>query len=231
MKRDVVFALGENVKRDELTYALRSLRFLPHRNVYFLGGAPPDWVQNVYHLPFKTGHKWRNLDDKFRSLRYIGVLTDEIIYTEDDYFVLEPQFDLPNYWHVTMAERVRREDAKGAKGAWSKPLRDTKELLPPKALSFDVHIPMVVERQLIDNTIPDTHPLRWRSIIGNASDRRRVQIPLDAKARNKEELQAILDAGLPFLSSSDVTFKRSGIKAYLETIHPDPCRYETEYKP
>ena len=80
MDRDVVFMLRDHPARDELQYALRSLDFIDHGTVYFIGGMP-DWVRNVEHVPFDGSSKWRNLDDKFRALAFFNDTATTEIYT------------------------------------------------------------------------------------------------------------------------------------------------------
>jgi len=225
--RDVVIVVEPRVQRDELQYALRSLDMIPHGRVFMVGGRPP-WVQNVYHVPYKVTEKWTALTNVWRDVIPTLNLTGEFIYTEDDYFILDPVDDIPNYHSPkTLRERCQ-SDSKG-NGGWGKSMKNTLALLEANGyddpLSFDVHIPMVVERDRIP-TWDLTEPwLRYRSLIGNTATRPAVPIRRDVKVGTLKAAKDVRPLG--FLSSSDRTFHESA-KLILRDIFPERCRYEKE---
>jgi hypothetical protein len=230
MFRDVVFIIGPHGPRDEFQYALRSLSLLPHRDVWIIGHKP-EWVQNVAHYPYVEPRKWWALHDGFKLIADIGDLSDEVVYSEDDYFIVRPVEDIPNYYRGTLAEKVKRADVENRHGGWSNSLRDTLANLRnngfPDPLSFDVHIPMVVDRETIPLNFDDrSNPLRWRDLVGAVSHRPPVEVGLDVKHTTPAELSAGLKVTPGFLSSNERTFASSGVRAYLQQLFPDPSPYE-----
>ncbi len=229
MSRDVVIVCDPRVLRDELQYALRSLDNVPHGRV-FMVGANPHWVVGVHHVPFRVREKWTALTEVWRQVIPHLDLTAEFIYTEDDYFVLDPIDDIPNY-HTpkTLRERCHGGDSKG-NGGWGRSMKNTLALLEanghPDPLSFDVHIPMVVERDRIPTWDLSEKWLRYRSLVGNTATRPPVEIRRDVKARSVEEARDIRPLG--FLSSQDSSFQ-AAVRPILREVFPDPCRYEKEY--
>lgn len=232
---DVVFIVKEKVGRPELQYALRSLVNVPHGPVWLIGGRP-EWVVNVQHVPFPDGKdKWKNISDKFKSLAALDDLSGEFIYTEDDYFILKPVSDLPNFVHPqTLNERVEEYEKGSSRplGGWKGYLQATRNALHKGGISepesFDVHIPMLVEKNKIPLPMDTGAALSWRSMCGNTNGRDPVRVPIDAKTGSSTHLKKVRAAGLGFLSSTDGTFKKQ-VEPVLVPLFPDPCRYEKEY--
>lgn len=230
--RDVVFAVKDNPDRRELQYALRSLAMFPHGRVFLLGTRPLDWLKNVEYLPWKQqGNKWFDLDRKFQALATFDDLSDEVIYTEDDYFVIRRVLDFPNYTHPDrLPVRVKRADDTNAYGGWSNSLRDTCRVLQEHGVenpeSFDVHIPMVVVRAEIPLYMACDVPLRWRSLYGNVSSRPAVPVKRDVKHTTREELELGLRDTPAFLSSNERTFDSSGVHNILKKRFPRKSQYE-----
>lgn len=236
MKPDVVFIVRERVRRPELQFALRSWSNVPHGTVWLIGGCP-SWVQNVRHVPFPDGFdKWRNISDKFRSLATLGELSDWFYYTEDDYHILDPFPDgIPLYRHPTpllpKVMEYRRRRKREPRGGWEGYLTATLDVLQNQAgiaepESFDVHIPMLVEKARIPTHLKTPLPVSWRCLYGNLCGHPSEPIDIDVKSGSKAKLGQKAATG--FLSSSEGTFRRSGIEAILEARFPERCRYERE---
>ena len=231
MKPDVVFCIGPSVGRDEFQYALRSLDNLEHGEVWIVGHKPK-WVRNVIHVPFDGGAKWQALNDVWRVIASVSDITERFYYSEDDYFITKPvEGEIPNYYLDTLDERVLALDEAGASGGWSQSLRATREVLVkagiPHPISFDVHIPMLVEKERIPLHLDDgSRPLRYRSLVGNFASRPPKRISTDVKTVSPEECQRVHGLGLGFLSSNEATFESSGVKAVLAELFPNPSRYE-----
>jgi hypothetical protein len=228
---DVVFVVRERVARPELQYALRSLRFIDHNTVWLIGGKP-DWVQNVEHVPFKDSDKWRNISDKFKSLATLEGLSEEFIYTEDDYYILRPHDRLPNLsrprsLNAYVESRIRR---KPPPNEWTLYLKNTRDALHAAGItdpvSFDVHVPMYIHKSQIPLHWDPGVPVSWRSMCGNFDGRDHRPIATDVKVRSRKKLRLARATG--FLSSKETSFRRSGIDRYLAALLPDFSPYEKE---
>ena len=232
---DVVFIVQEHVRRPELQYALRSWSLVPHGKVWLIGGCP-NWVTNVNHVPFPDGDdKWRNISDKFRSLADLEELSDWFYYTEDDYHIIKPQPEgIPLYRHETplrprVAEYLARRKRE-PRGGWEGYLTATLRVLEKVGISdpdsFDVHIPMLVDKSRIPTHLDTPLPVSWRSLYGNLCGYPSVHVDVDVKTGNQGTLAQKAATG--FLSSSEGTFRRSGIEALLADKFPSRSIYERE---
>ena len=229
---DVVFIVRELVRRPELQYALRSWSLVPHGQVWMVGGCP-SWVQNVNHVPFPDHpDKWQNISDKARSLATLDGLADWFYYTEDDYHILAPVDVIPLYRHETplkpRVEEYRKRRKREPKGGWEGYLAATLRVLQNAGIedpdSFDVHVPMLMEKARMPIHLKTPRPVSWRSLYGNFAEREPVTIDTDVKTGAGGDMKRKAATG--FLSSSEGTFRRSGIEALLAARFPVPCQYE-----
>ena len=90
---DILYTLAENYDGDELRYSLRSLANVPHDRVFFVGGCPK-WVKGVEHIPTtQSGTKYKNTTNNLKVACNDTRLSDDFIYFNDDFFVLQPLKD------------------------------------------------------------------------------------------------------------------------------------------
>lgn len=234
--RDVLFVIHPKPPRDELQYALRCLDYIPHNQVWVLGGRT-DWMVNVNYIRLEGKPKWEALSKVWHTIAELDGLSSEFIYTEDDYFITQPVDDIPNYTHPkTLAERigVGGDSRSNRRGGWGGSMKDTHDILVEAGIdnppSFDVHIPMVVEKNRIPLELDDGRgPLRFRSLIGNTATREPVPIARDVKCHQKLDVEEVQAKNIGFLSSNNRTFYKSGVEKVMRGLFPEPCRYEQEY--
>lgn len=242
--RDIVIP-WKQVKDDdgwELRMMLRTLRMMPVNRVYIFGEAP-NWInqQHVTVIPTDPQDgKWWDLDHKFRMIAQLDCLTDEVYYTEDDYFITKPQWEIPHYWVKDLSERIMDDLNANRRGKWVKSLIDTHLVLDELKgnqgphISFDMHIPMIINRQLLKDLIPQVdatqhanNPLRWRSIVGNYDYTRPTRHAMtDVKCVTIPQFLLVHHYKMPFLSSNEDTLWTSGVGHYLQINNPNPSRYE-----
>lgn len=230
---DVVFIVREHPARDEFQYALRSLQNVPHGTVWLLGGRP-EWIRNVRHVPWKDGgDKWKNIAEKFKSLATLDGLSEEFIYTEDDYFILKPHDRLPDLSYPTSLNEYvdARLKRKKRPSGWTLYLKNTRDALHELGIedpvSFDVHVPMYVRKSLIPLHWEPGMPVSWRSLTGNFDGRTHTPITTDVKVTSAGKLRGAIQTG--FLSSNETTFQKTGVKTTLQKLFPEHCVYEKEY--
>ncbi len=78
----------------ELKYSLRSLRNIPHDKVFMVTPTlpdivDPDRVTHISHLPVHE-LKYEDLGEKWKWLGTNTVMSDNVTYMDDDYYILSP---------------------------------------------------------------------------------------------------------------------------------------------
>lgn len=209
---------------DELKYALRSLKNLPHRNV-FICGDKPDWVSDEVICLTKSGHGVTAQHDAELNLRLALIdirLSRQFILMNDDFYILKPIKDLPDYYTGTIKELIRqRQSAQFI--AYCQALEKTKSYIGYDAWSFELHLPAIMYKnsrlQVSDEILPLLelgNTLLPRSIYFNRYCRHTVH-------REDVKLYSFHRGPLPddFLSTEDTTDMDA-----IRELFPEKSPYE-----
>lgn len=236
--KDIVYrtnADGSDHDSLELRYSLRSIcKNVPHRNVYLIG-YKPDWVTNVVHVPFPNSPKgkWWNLMEKWAHIPLLEDVSEVVYVFDDDMFITEPFDDIPNYYTNTLEERANQLlEQRGGASVYMALHKATDMLLKDlgceRRNNHELHIPQpaIVEEIPVDLLNRSPVMLTAPSLAANLQSLESIQIPKDYKPATVEQLQEWQDENYGFLSSSEATFKLTGMDMLLEAIFPDSCRYE-----
>ena len=205
--RDIVYILKDDIATEELRYSLRSFeKNCPHRFVWFVGGQPeglkPDRL--VRHTQFGE-NKWLKIKSSMLEVIKQEELSDEFYLFNDDFFVMKPfNGDFINYTDRTLSDRIedfRKENPHLNRYAMS--LVQTEEELKAhgyETLNFEVHIPMLFEKNKVEAALCRCFSPQMRSSYGNivgckVIDRR------DVKVNSLNDIPY----GMDFVSTNDLS--------------------------
>lgn len=218
---DVVYLCraGEN---EELRYSLRSLDNTKHDQVWIFGSAP-HWVRNLrhYQLPAR-GNKHLTTNRNLREACNHPEVSDPFILMNDDFYFMQPTRTIPTQHRGTVRHVIDQYLGQGINSSYVDGMRRTLAMLETRGhqdpLSYELHTPMVVDKQ----TMLDTLNL-------GAYQRRTVYHALAGlKGRRAHDVKVgRIGAPIPdgrFLSTSDATFNY--VRPTLEHAFPEPSRYE-----
>lgn len=249
--RDVVIIHREGDWSEELPYALRSLRYLPHRKVWFIG-YKPEWVTNVSHVPVADlPKKWDDIHNKYVAfLTYRGDMTAEVVQMYDDTYILDGRYkydDLPTFhWGTAVRantggsspRRLRTENMQNRSlSPYRRTIVEAGKLLEAHGVrnprNYSLHVPFVFDRPKVpvhwyagDPIDPVIGPLQWKTMGGNTSGRPSVNVDGDVKVNRRVTLAQVLRLDTGFLSTLNSNFRSSGCLALLRHLYPKPCQYE-----
>ena len=134
----------------ELRYCLRSIA--KHlRNVgsiYIIGANLPTWLQNVktYPGPIDTPGANNASQNIYRKLSKAAERLDRFLYMNDDHYLLV-DFDartFPNYYDGTFGSNTPPHQAMTS---YRRTMNNTIELIGADAKYYDIHTPLVIERE------------------------------------------------------------------------------------
>lgn len=227
--KDVVIPY-RNSKSDELRYALRSLKNIPHGNVFICGDKPDFISTKVIFLPNSTRGKSAQLDCEL-NLRLAledERLSDNFILMNDDFFIIKKISRLPNYQNGTIAELIRDRPQRPFM-KYNQSLDNTIKYLEcfDNPLSFELHIPMVMnklDRLDLSNDIMSVlltgKTILPRSIYGNLFCDIN-EFKKDVKVYTMSEQPS----DSTFISTTEHSF--GGLTGFLiKTLFKDKCEYE-----
>lgn len=189
----------------ELCYAIQSYENINHDGVVIIGEQPDYEVQAefIQPLPNDWSSKSPYHDVLNKYLTACEHIEGDFIISNDDFFTL-PNAQIKNYNRGTLTDHIksRYEDF------YTRGLKNTREALKRKGygeLSFELHVPMIVNSKKLKEAIEEIIPLiengnviMIRSYYGNKF---KVKSEYMEDIKNKDPING-------FMSSNESTFKR-----------------------
>ena len=223
---DIVYILRDRINPAELRYSLRSLDNIPHRFVWFVGGAPegitPD--RQIKHKQ-QGPTKWDMIKSSMLRVTKEEELSESFFLFNDDFFVMKPFTGAwINYIDGTLAERLEQFRQENVRlNPYARTLYKAEQELKSQGATtynFDVHLPMLFEKSKI-GAIMRCYSPQMRSVYGNITKSEFVQHK-DVKVYKLDEVPDDPD----FISTNDSTFKDGKVGEYIRARFTTPSRFE-----
>lgn len=228
-KIDIVYILKDEFNCEELRYSLRSVeKNFPHRFVWFVGGQPKGFQPDRTIKHKQVGStKW----DMIKSSMWKAVeneeVSDDFFLFNDDFFVMKKfKGEFINYVDMTLAEKI--DELRRNVHPWLNPYGRTlfkaeQELtsLGCPTMNYDVHLPMMFNKELFKASINKCSSPQMRSVYGNLNAVPFV-IHQDVKVYDMETVPEDPD----FLSTDEDVFEKGRVGAYIRKQFPTPSRWE-----
>lgn len=171
---DIVYPyLPWNDNGIELKYSLRSLQNIPHRNVILIGTPPQRLntkeVRVINFLDDPNHSKYRNVTDKRIIISNDESISDDYIRMNDDMFIMKPITNIPYYTKCSLREHLNLIAEKfGGVSKYYKVIERVYKVFP-NGMSFEVHCPMVFNKDKSKKLLDDFWPLElaFRSMYCN----------------------------------------------------------------
>lgn len=228
MLYDICYILKPDTEPDELRYSLRSVEAnFPHNKVWFVCGQPKGFEPDGKIEHKQTGNsKWAQIKSSMWEIIRNPDITENFFLFNDDFFIMQPfEGEFINYADRTLSDRV--EDFR-KENPWLSPyartlLKAREELksLKKGEVNFDVHMPMLINKELMKRSINLCSSPQMRSVYGNINGIAFVEHK-DVKWFDRETVPEDPD----YLSTNDDTFKESKVGEYIRSCFPEPSRFE-----
>lgn len=228
MPNDIIYILKSELDTDELRYSLRSVEEnFPHRYVWFIGGQPKGFKPDRAIAHKQTGPtKWDQIKSSMWKAVMNDELTEEFYLFNDDFFVMQ-RFTgkFINYADRTLTDRI--EDFR-LENPWLVPYartlvkaREELKSMGCGQVNFEVHLPMLMEKQKVISSINKCSSPQMRSVYGNINAIAYVQHD-DVKVYDLDNVPKCPD----FLSTNDKTFTHGKVGEYIRATFTRPSRFE-----
>jgi len=220
---DVVYPVASRPRSgsatDELRFSLRSLAHIPHDRV-FIAGWKPEWVKNVTHVgTVQSKGRWENA---FRNMKAVlDQVSEEFVLMNDDFFIMEPFDRIPVLHRGPMGTVGQNSSYQKARANVYR-IAQTAGVEEP--LSYELHVPFVYDRDLLKETLGHLNGENiagfQRSLYGNWN-RIGGEYMADCKVTSNRPVPDV-----PFLSTSDASFRGGKIGKLIRERFPEPSPYE-----
>lgn len=221
---DVVYLVREG-PNEELRYSLRSLRNVPHDQVWIIGGAP-GWVRNIEYVAVHQGRD--RFDNTLRgwltACTHPGISSDFQLWN-DDFFALAPTFPEPRHAGTVEVRSVGNDPTYQAGKIHTARLLQQWGITP--VLDYSTHTPMVINRRkgaaVLEKAIPaGIRALNRRILYGNYWKIGGEQLG-NAGIGNRTQLPV---RGEVWAATNDRTFAEGAVGRLIRELYPDPSPYE-----
>ena len=228
MKRDVVYILKTELDTDELKYSLRSAeKNFPIRKVWFVGGQPKGF-QNVVRLQHEQigNCKWELIRSSMWKAVNAEDLTEEFFLFNDDFFIMKPvdTDSFINFVDGTLSRRIDELHTEHGMNPYCRTLfkleQELRTMHEP-TMNFDVHLPMLLNKEQVKATLYKCSSPQMRSAIGNLN-RLPFVIHPDVKVYDLESVPT----DETYLSTNDDTFNKGKVGKYIRETFATKSRFE-----
>lgn len=225
---DIVLPYKNFGDTEELRYTLRSIcKNLPHRNVV-ISGDLPDWAVNVVHVDHKKydwavmGNRFLNAEAKWVAACEDPRVSDDFYCFNDDFFVMKFHETIP----VLHRGKLPTNDYTSQyKSMLTKTGNFIRELNISPAINYGLHVPMPMNKHkrlalnyLVQGNIKRGNVYAMRALYGSMY---RIGGKEMVDIKNIDDF-----TDKPFLSSTQGSFAKTPMGAYIREQFPDPCYYE-----
>lgn len=234
-KQDIVYILGSGSKwnNKEILYSLRSLSNLEDCGRVFIVGRCPYFIDSkkVHHIDCSdpTKNKLLNAMHKIRIACSHKEISEDFILMNDDFFFLKKTRGIPYYNMGTLEQMAKNHTTKG--GYYYAAINGTIDALKKagveKALSFELHYPIVINKKLfleiVDPAWYAQRPLLFRSLYGNLAKIRSTKRQ-DLKIYTLKDFERM---GTPdFVSTDNKVCLDLSVQDWFARTFPQKSRYE-----
>jgi hypothetical protein len=200
---------GDN---EELRYSIRSvINSFPEARVWVVGGKPKWYVGNYIEVD-QSSLKYINAINNLNSLCDSKEISDDFILMNDDFFILK-QIDKIEYLHGgLLSNKIDRFKQLSRGSAYIKKLVETEKTLEQcgiqDPLDYELHVPMVMNKEKLKAIIEANQNCLWRSLYGNifkVAGKETVDVKIYHSNANKSISYKITNDSI-YVSTDDITF-------------------------
>jgi hypothetical protein len=219
---------GDN---EELRYSIRSVvHSFPDAKVWVVGGKP-DWYSGG-HIPItQNHHKYANAFNNIDAICNSADISETFVLMNDDFFIVKKIDSIEPMHGGLLSEKINRYTKLTGSSMYIKKLILThtrlKECSIDSALDYELHVPMVMEKDKLKTVIKNYPSCLWRSMYGNLFSVGGNKIEDVKVYNNKKHLgrsKNITEDSI-FISTEDLSFNM-----VFETILRDNFKNKTTYE-
>ena len=220
---------GDN---EELRYSIRSVLYsFPDAKIWVVGGKPK-WYSGNYIPIEQKHHKYANAINNLQAICDSSEISEEFVLMNDDFFIIKKIDKIDQFYNGLLSTKIDRYTAITGSSMYIKKLIMTRTRLVDSGienpLDYELHIPMVMEKEKLKNIILKYPSCLWRSMYGNihnvgGSEMEDVKIYINKRhlARSNE-----ITEHSTFLSTEDQAFSLAFDKV-LSKMFINPTQHES----
>jgi hypothetical protein len=209
---DFVYICKEG-PNEELRYSIRSVNeSFPESTIWVVGGRP-DWYTGNYINVKQPFTKYKNALQNLNAICESKEISDTFILMNDDFYIVKKINSIINYHGGSLLEKINLYQKINSNTNYTRKLAATykkiRSLGFDNPLDYELHVPMIMEKEKLKEVLKYKEQFLWRSVYGNmfnvgGEEMQDVKVytkgPLVLKSYNLNKDDHI------YLSSADTSF-------------------------
>jgi hypothetical protein len=167
---DFVYICKEGIN-EELKYSIRSvIESFPDSNIWVVGGKPDWYVGNYINVEQKES-KYKNAVENLKTISTSDQISESFVLMNDDFYIIKKIDKIENFHGGYLLNKINLYQKINGNSQYTRKLSGTYKKL--KALGFEnpldyeLHVPMIMEKEKLKIILELIDQFLWRSIYGN----------------------------------------------------------------
>jgi len=167
---DFVYICKDGVN-EELKYSIRSVvESFPEASIWLVGGKP-DWYTGNYIKVEQKDSKYKNAVKNLEIICSSQEISESFILMNDDFYIVKKIDKIENFHGGFLLDKINLYQKLNGNSQYTRKLSRTynklKALEFENPLDYELHIPMIMEKEKLKTIIELLDQFLWRSIYGN----------------------------------------------------------------
>ncbi len=159
---------GDN---EELRYSIRSvINSFPEAKIWLVGGKP-DWYSGNHIHVDQRHHKYANAINNLHALCSAEEISNEFVLMNDDFFIIKKINKIDQFYNGLLSEKIDNYTKITGSSMYIRKLILTNTRLIEQGIAnpydYELHVPMVMEKDKLLPIIKKYPNCLWRSMYGN----------------------------------------------------------------
>jgi hypothetical protein len=156
---------------EELRYSIRSIvESFPYANIWVVGGKP-DWYIGNYIEVEQSNYKYKNAVENLKSICSSLEISDSFILMNDDFYIINKIENIETFHGGYLLNKINLYQKLNSNSNYTRKLNSTYKRLKgigiDNPLDYELHIPMVMEKEKLQEVLKNNDQFLWRSMYGN----------------------------------------------------------------
>ena len=167
---DFVYICKEGIN-EELKYSIRSVvNSFPESNIWVVGGKP-EWYIGNYIKVNQVYTKYKNAAENLMAICLSEEISNPFILMNDDFYIVKKIDAIENYHGGYLLNKINLYQKINGNSNYTRKLAATyKKMLSlgiESPLDYELHIPMIMEKEKLKEVLKYNDQFLWRSMYGN----------------------------------------------------------------
>ena len=156
---------------EELKYSIRSVvQSFPDSNIWVVGGKP-DWYVGNYIEVNQVHTKYKNAAENLKKICSSSEISESFILMNDDFYIIKKINNIENYHGGYLLNKINLYQKINGNSNYTRKLAATyKKIIGlgiADPLDYELHIPMIMEKEKLKEVLQYEDKFLWRSMYGN----------------------------------------------------------------